>query len=715
MNITRSTFLIEYLMFSGYLMQTRGNGHQNGRTTHFFIWQKRYPTDPKHYELYEEIGEGISATVYMALCVPLNDIVAIKVIDLEKCDNDIDGIMGEVRTMSLTNHPNLLHAHCSFTSGTNLWVVMPFLSGGSCLHIMRFAYPGGFEESVIATLLREVLKALVYLHSQGYIHRDVKAGNILLGGNGVVKLADFGVSACMFDSGTRQRTRKSFVGTPCWMAPEVMEKTHGYDFKADIWSFGITALELAHGHAPLSKYPPMKVVLLTLQNAPPGLLYDRARRFSKTFREMITACLVKDPAKRPSAEKLLKHGFFKNARSCDFLARAILSGLSPLGKRFKEMKEKDAELLLQNQEADEDKHPSQKGGYMQGLSGWNFDLNELKAQAAIDENLDVVSITEDLKKQTESGNSSGPNNLQSDGVSCSKLSDHGKEESFGGQDVEDSLAFSFPMVPLRALKGCFDVCEEEITPSIVEVNNPAQSYVSESMNLRSEMHGGVNPEGCPPVPLSTTSSELSKDFQPSVVPAQDIDDSKGIIGDVLSDDQERVSAGRNSNLPIPSRLSRDVRTQLESTSQENLEKRVVQQKGRFRITSADVLPKSDRLAKGDTVSGVGTGPLVFPGFVISILRQILQQTGMQKEQLKKLIKHIDQNPGANLKLGEASKSEVTQAPFSSAWESNFQSYIVHLQRCNTDLAEELHRTKSQNALLERELGSLLSKKGGQRS
>ncbi|XP_042499551.1 serine/threonine-protein kinase fray2-like [Macadamia integrifolia] len=319
------------------------------------ISDKRYPVNAEEYKLYEEVGEGVSATVYRALCIPFNEIVAIKVLDLERCNNDLDGIRREVQTMSLIDHPNLLGAHCSFPNGRDLWLVMPYMSGGSCLHIMKSAYPEGLEEPVIATLLREVLSALLYLHAHGHIHRDVKAGNILINSSGAVKLADFGVSACVFDTGDRQRSRNTFVGTPCWMAPEVMQQLHGYNFKADIWSFGITALELAHGHAPFSKYPPMKVLLMTLQNAPPGLDYERDKRFSKSFKEMVAACLVKDPKKRPTSEKLLKHRFFKNARSNEYLARTILDGLAPLGERFRMLKAKDADFLVQNKVMNEDK------------------------------------------------------------------------------------------------------------------------------------------------------------------------------------------------------------------------------------------------------------------------------------------------------------------------------------------------------------------------
>ncbi|CAK9230616.1 unnamed protein product [Sphagnum troendelagicum] len=345
--------------------------------------KKMFSLVPADYKLLEEVGQGVSATVYRAVFEPLNEVVAIKSLDLERCNSNLDDICREAKTMSLISHPNVVKAHCSFVVDQSLWVVMPYMSGGSCLHIMKSAYPNGFDEPVIATMLKETLKALDYLHRHGDIHRDVKAGNILVDGNGAVKLGDFGVSACMFDTGDRQRSRNTFVGTPCWMAPEVMEQLHGYDFKADIWSFGITALELAHGHAPFSKYPPMKVLLMTLQNAPPGLDLERDKKFSKSFKEMIAMCLVKDPSKRPSAEKLLRHSFFKHARSFDYIARHVLEGLPPLGERVKNLKITDANRLAQKKMPFDEQEEKSQNEYKRGVSSWNFNLEDLKKQAAL--------------------------------------------------------------------------------------------------------------------------------------------------------------------------------------------------------------------------------------------------------------------------------------------------------------------------------------------
>lgn len=355
--------------------------------------RRMWPANAADYELLEEIGDGASAIVYRAICIPFNETVAIKSLDLEKCNSNMDDIRREAQLMSLVHHPNLVRAYCSFVKEQYLWVVMPFMAGGSCLHIMKSHFPDGFDEPVIASILKETLKALEYLHRHGHIHRDVKAGNILIDSGGAVKLADFGVSAAMYEMGDRQRARNTFVGTPCWMAPEVMEQLHGYDFKADIWSFGITALELAHGHAPFSKFPPMKVLLMTLQNAPPGLDLERDKRFSKAFKEMIAMCLVKDPSKRPSAEKLLKHSFFKHAKPADFVARAILVGLPPLGERVSALKDKDAARLAAKKMPTSEQEAQSQVEYKRGVSSWNFNVDDLKAQAALLKDDDETEAT----------------------------------------------------------------------------------------------------------------------------------------------------------------------------------------------------------------------------------------------------------------------------------------------------------------------------------
>ncbi|KAL8535582.1 hypothetical protein ACS0TY_011277 [Phlomoides rotata] len=551
---------------------------------------KTYSANSEDYKLLEEVGYGASATVYRAIYLPSNEVVAVKCLDLDRCNSNLDDIRREAQTMSLINHPNVIKSFCSFAVDRNLWVIMPFMAEGSCLHLMKIAYPEGFEESAIGSILKETLKALEYLHQHGHIHRDVKAGNILMDSDGEVKLADFGVSASMFDRGDRQRSRNTFVGTPCWMAPEVLQPGTGYDFKADIWSFGITALELAHGHAPFSKYPPMKVLLMTIQNAPPGLDYDRDKRFSKSFKEMVAMCLVKDQTKRPTAEKLLKHSFFKSAKPPQLSVKKLFVDLPPLWKRVKDLQLKDAAQLALKKMPSAEQEAISQSEYQRGVSAWNFDVEDLKLQASMlqdeDEIQEIKEEEDSLKfytNQNVASNSVVKSVFASNDISREKANDNEmfvyESQTSKGKITESDITENDNKVKTDLKKSD---SKPELSPSTVEKEAAQAKIRNQTCRTRQTQSGPLMPG----IVLSNSQSERVRNSERYEIenhqPAEkshQVRRAPSFSGPLNL--PNRASA---NSLSAPIKSSGGFKDTLEDKSKTNL----VQIKGRFSVTSENV-------------------------------------------------------------------------------------------------------------------------------
>ncbi|KAH8270666.1 hypothetical protein KR044_004195 [Drosophila immigrans] len=260
--------------------------------------------DPReNLEHFNKIGEGSTGTVCIATDKSTGRQVAVKKMDLRKQQRR-ELLFNEVVIMRDYHHPNIVETYSSFLVNDELWVVMEYLEGGALTDIVTHSR---MDEEQIATVCKQCLKALAYLHSQGVIHRDIKSDSILLAADGRVKLSDFGFCAQVSQELPK---RKSLVGTPYWMSPEVISRLP-YGPEVDIWSLGIMVIEMVDGEPPFFNEPPLQAMRRIRDMQPPNL--KNAHKVSPRLQSFLDRMLVRDPAQRATAAELLAHPFLRQA------------------------------------------------------------------------------------------------------------------------------------------------------------------------------------------------------------------------------------------------------------------------------------------------------------------------------------------------------------------------------------------------------------------
>ncbi|CAK5090001.1 unnamed protein product [Meloidogyne enterolobii] len=248
------------------------------------------------FDIVSKVGEGSYGSVHKALHKASGRSLAIKMVPV---DTDLQEIIKEITIMQQCDSRHVVKYYGSYFKNSDLWIVMEYCGAGSVSDIMRLRRKT-LDEFEISAILKDTLLGLFYLHGMKKIHRDIKAGNILLNMDGNAKLADFGVAGQITDTMAKRNT---VIGTPFWMAPELIQEV-GYDMKADIWSLGITAIEMAEGRPPHAEIHPM-------------------RDWSPSFLDLISKCLVKNPEERTTAKCLLEHEFIKSAKGAKVLREMI--------------------------------------------------------------------------------------------------------------------------------------------------------------------------------------------------------------------------------------------------------------------------------------------------------------------------------------------------------------------------------------------------------
>ncbi|CAN6674746.1 serine/threonine-protein kinase Kic1p [Trichomonascus vanleenenianus] len=320
------------------------------------------------YRRDEVIGRGNFGVVYKGVNLETKQAVAIKVLNLDTVEDELPDIQQEISTLSkltMSDAANIIKYYGSYLNGHKLWIIMDLCAGGSVRTLLK---PGPFEERHIMVIVREVCIALAYIHKEGIIHRDMKAANILITTSGQVRLCDFGVAA---QTTAMKLKRSTIVGTPYWMAPEVITEGALYNTKADIWSFGVTVYEIVTGNPPYSDQEAFRAIMLIPRQKPARL---EGSQYSPALKEFVAHCLDEHPDERPTADELMKLKFIKASRGYP------TSILRELVTRYMSWKERnnvrDSIAMLKGIKDDDEKSVD---GYNSDSddSRWDFDTSDL--------------------------------------------------------------------------------------------------------------------------------------------------------------------------------------------------------------------------------------------------------------------------------------------------------------------------------------------------
>ncbi|XP_048862606.1 serine/threonine-protein kinase 10-like isoform X2 [Brienomyrus brachyistius] len=439
------------------------------------------------WEIIGELGDGAFGKVYKAQNKETGILAAAKVISTAT-DEELEDYMVEIEILASCDHHHIVKLLDAFYYDTKLWILIEFCAGGAVDAVM-LELERPLTEPQIRVVCRQTLEALIYLHENKVIHRDLKAGNILLSLDGDVKLADFGVSAK--NTKTLQR-RDSFIGTPYWMAPEVVmcetSKDRPYDFKADIWSLGVTLIELAQIEPPNHEMNPMRVLLKIAKSEPPTLMHPS--HWSPEFSDFLRKALDKNVDNRWSSVQLLQHPFV-----------ATVMDSRPLRELIAEAKAEVTEEIEESKEEEEDEEPEAQllgPGHQRALSDASFGSSE-------DEKLSqTTSVLESVSEKAEPESS--------DDKASGKLSDEGIGSSESDKMENDKL--SEVHVPETSSK------EEPAKEGLPVVTEPIPEIRLELVpEIKPEPIPEVRPEPEPELsPEPVTEPKPDPDLRPEPLP-----------------------------------------------------------------------------------------------------------------------------------------------------------------------------------------------------